>query len=1146
MIRYFAIIISTCCGLMVNPLKAQNCPNPIVIESITVLNSTCNNNSGGIVVKVAGDNNGLNFSWMPNTPGDNAIFNVPADAYKLTIKRNGNNCKLDTTIVVNNSDGPVVQVVNISPASCRSQNGRVILAPATLNYFWSDGGTGSVKDQLSAGCYTVTASATNGCFSVLAICVPTINNLQVTSQLLKPAKCNKPTGTVGLTISGGSGNYAYSLGTGSPTISGLTAGIYTCTVTDNTSGCKATTTFTVPTGIVKANVDLTTYNVKCPENNDGFVVFSVKPELNFELPYTFSLKNASTGSNASPGALPPGLYDLNIFDADGCSLLPASFLISTPPPFAPQTIQKAQDCNRLGELLLNLNGGNGKYIIDWADIPGTNNTEDRLNIPAGIYKATIYDSLFCEYTLPNVLIPNLCTKADTLRRFVETLKTDTFCLPLPTGVENGVFSLSSQSADGISNFGTWALQPNGCLIYRAKSAVGYSVDTVCVSVTTGVAGLTKSFCIIVSIDKQSPERDTLYFTVQRKSTAISCAIPPSNFKNYKISRADGKGLSGTSGSFGTYTIHPTNGCITFTALNQPGYFVDNICVAYYDQVVKQSYTVCYVPSVLPFTDCEGSLLPDSLLIDLSDCTKPAEICLPIPFTAIPGYTILNGVAPYKGSYSGCDPVNRTAYSVPNLSLGGPFTLNSWLIGTQNLGGVFANPVGLLALLNQLDPDGDWELRDNNTILTGGKTGQTYGNIKITSSTGVISNLSPAGYPISMGTKMQFNTGFHRVTFRRFNTGCIDTVNIRVRCSSCPPIHNFDPDAFDEIHWKTTRCALDTIFCTTIPANLVSQYKITDNGLPFNKFMNCGTLIGFKLDTGFHDLKITSPQNACQYRVKFYLDCTFSETTETKNIALMEEQPMKICLDTTRIPGTIFNMTRTCANQSKGKVDWSFDTKNKCVLLTGLNPGADTFCVQICNFLGACFTTQLNIKIIAEQDSLIAVPDYAYTAKNTNINIPLLENDVYAGSVQITLMNLPVHGQVALSASDGVVLYMPAETFCGTDSFSYRICSPNNSCSTATVYINVSCKKILIFNGISPNGDGENDTWQIPGIETFPDNEVRIFNRWGNAVFSAKRYSNDTPWNGTWDGKDLPDGTYYYLIDLGDTSEKLSGWIQLLR
>jgi len=74
-------------------------------------------------------------------------------------------------------------------------------------------------------------------------------------------------------------------------------------------------------------------------------------------------------------------------------------------------------------------------------------------------------------------------------------------------------------------------------------------------------------------------------------------------------------------------------------------------------------------------------------------------------------------------------------------------------------------------------------------------------------------------------------------------------------------------------------------------------------------------------------------------------------------------------------------------------------------------------------------------------------------------------------------------------------------------------------------------QIVISNGISPNGDGKNDTWAIDLIYKFPDNEVEIYNRWGELLYYKQRYDNS--WNGTFKGKPLPVGTYYYVIKLND-------------
>lgn len=87
----------------------------------------------------------------------------------------------------------------------------------------------------------------------------------------------------------------------------------------------------------------------------------------------------------------------------------------------------------------------------------------------------------------------------------------------------------------------------------------------------------------------------------------------------------------------------------------------------------------------------------------------------------------------------------------------------------------------------------------------------------------------------------------------------------------------------------------------------------------------------------------------------------------------------------------------------------------------------------------------------------------------------------------------------------------------------------NSC-TATFTISVaedSCTDIIVHDVITPNGDGINDTWVIEGIGAYPNSTVQLFDKWGDVVFSAKDYTND------FNGGTLPDGTYIYLIKLGN-------------
>ncbi|MCC7333308.1 MAG: gliding motility-associated C-terminal domain-containing protein [Flavobacteriales bacterium] len=90
-------------------------------------------------------------------------------------------------------------------------------------------------------------------------------------------------------------------------------------------------------------------------------------------------------------------------------------------------------------------------------------------------------------------------------------------------------------------------------------------------------------------------------------------------------------------------------------------------------------------------------------------------------------------------------------------------------------------------------------------------------------------------------------------------------------------------------------------------------------------------------------------------------------------------------------------------------------------------------------------------------------------------------------------------------------------------------------------------KLKFYSGLTPNGDGDNDTWYVDNIEQFPINDVKIFNRWGDLVWEKSNYSNEKEkiWDGTnQSGKDLPDGTYFYIADVAGTIYK--GWVELTR
>jgi len=84
--------------------------------------------------------------------------------------------------------------------------------------------------------------------------------------------------------------------------------------------------------------------------------------------------------------------------------------------------------------------------------------------------------------------------------------------------------------------------------------------------------------------------------------------------------------------------------------------------------------------------------------------------------------------------------------------------------------------------------------------------------------------------------------------------------------------------------------------------------------------------------------------------------------------------------------------------------------------------------------------------------------------------------------------------------------------------------------------------------LSPNDDGFNDYWRINGIEAYPDNRVRVLDRYGNLVYDARGYDNaSVQWRGQANvgiGGTLPDATYYYIVEINDGNGPYSGYVVL--
>lgn len=188
------------------------------------------------------------------------------------------------------------------------------------------------------------------------------------------------------------------------------------------------------------------------------------------------------------------------------------------------------------------------------------------------------------------------------------------------------------------------------------------------------------------------------------------------------------------------------------------------------------------------------------------------------------------------------------------------------------------------------------------------------------------------------------------------------------------------------------------------------------------------------------------------------------------------------------------------------------------------------------------------KLQAMEDQLI-IPE-----NETFLDFNVLENDPMPSDhlCWTDLVSIPEEG-ILEDMGDGNFSFKRPSGFEGTIPFQYQLCYETAECEaicdTAMVQLQVELDPfdpgLFIPDGITPNNDGLNDRLIIEGIDNYPQNELSIFDRWGNHLYSAAPYQNN--WEGTYQDQPLPEGAYYFILKT-DVVEKrtLKGRIYIIR
>ncbi|HLP21343.1 MAG TPA: choice-of-anchor L domain-containing protein, partial [Chitinophagales bacterium] len=368
-------------------------PSAIAITS-AVTNATCAvGNDGTINITVSGGTGGYTYNWGSGITTQNRT-GLTAGSYTVTVT-DAALCTASAAINVTQFGSGITLTSATNHITCYGQNnGSINITVAggisPVSYSWNGGVTTEDRTGLSAGTYSVTVTDGAGCS---AISTNTINQpaALVINKTAVNVLCNgNNTGSITITVTGGTGAYTYNWGGGITTQNriNLTAGTYTVTVTDaNLCTASNTTIITQPAAALSSSA--ATMAVSCFGGSNGAVNLTVTGGAT---PYSYNWNNGSVSQNLSGVAA--GTYNVTITDANACSTSTAATVSQPAAALSTSLVAGGVLCNGTGtgSIANTVSGGTLPYTFNWND---GGNTQNRTNISAGSYTVTVTDNGSC-------------------------------------------------------------------------------------------------------------------------------------------------------------------------------------------------------------------------------------------------------------------------------------------------------------------------------------------------------------------------------------------------------------------------------------------------------------------------------------------------------------------------------------------------------------------------------------------------------------------------------------------------------------------------------------------------------------------------------------------------------------------------------
>lgn len=1089
---------------------------------------TCANScNGSVAATPVGGTSGYTYLWSPGGATTQTVNSLCPQTYTVIVT-DTNSCKDTQTVVVNNPL-PINVVVGSTPANCGVCDGTITLTPITgvppYTYVWTPapgaGGTPTASGTaICAGLYNILVTDWNGCDS--SFTVPMNNSGGVTGETVAtvPATCNTFCDGQGSVVPvGGTAPFTYLWNDTPPTANdtaiNLCAGNYFVAITDSNVCVHFSPVSIAQPAPIVANASIT--NAVCTNVCTGAI--SLAP-TGGTAGYTYLWSPAAditTGQGtANVSGLCPGTYTVLITDTHMC-VHTETFTIGQSTPLTVAVTSANISCSNAcsGTAFVNISTGLSPYTIQWSDLNGqTNDTASALC--AGTYTVNVSDANGCVTSLSTTITATPAVIANASITNAGCGACDGSAIVVPTG---GTFPYSFLWSNGQTS--------------AAASNLCSGLYTV--NITDG-ANCTTSFPIPVSNLTGGPA------SLNITSTNVTCnggangavtavtpvgGIPPYSFLwigsgattstlggltagVYYVQVSDSTGCSivdsvtiteparimanqvitaATCGVCdGTITINPSGGVAGYTVLwnnSSTSLSLTNLCAGIYSVQITDA-AGCSVNSVIPLNNFNAPSI--TMSSTNAGCNNVCDGTATV--------TATGGMAPYGYSWNDLGAqTTPTATSLCDGTYAVTVTGADGCIAATTVTITEPDPIGF-SIANAINPFCNGDTTGSITVIpSGGTLSYTY-------------SWSPGGGTGLTETGLAANTYIVTVTDAN---GCAATQTTTLTQTASLAIS----------HVATNPS------CNTLPDGSINV-TVTGGALPYSyQWSGSSTATTEDLASVYAGTYIITVTDAN--------GCIIADTivlTPVQTVIANAGNDTVFCQN-----GSII---LSAAGSTNGVNYQWFEVGNSTslgnTLSISVNPpsGSTGYYVVVDNGTGCPDSDTLTVTSNA-LPNVNAGPDVTIVI-GQSAGIGGSPTTVTGGA---TLLWRPLPGL------DNATIANPTASPTSTTVYTVTVTSAEGCIASDSMVVTV-LPTIIIPDGISPNGDGQNDEWLIDGIEMFPNCNVEVYNRWGELLFQSPGYKEH--WKGTYRGQDLPVGTYYYIIDLGDPlyPDAYTGPITILR